>query len=284
MIYEVMIFCSGVLSHEIMRQISCRFHSYLIKYFFLQVNIIKKKARDIAELTEDKFTNLVSKARSFSLAQDRDKMSHRDHRSTHVTDPHAYYQDDDSDEHCPTSESSYFRVNNECIIDIPSFPEEEKRTDNDSGIYNSSKATTSLCSNSDQDESEGEERAASFDYFPCTTKITPMYHNEYDEAYDVDSEKGSQNDIESPRSDKSGNRDSDQDYYHGTEMTTFRTFSREQDDFETDDDSDEEVKFAPHRKLYTERRSRNYYTPMTQESCEEYGDISSATFSFDNSR
>ncbi|XP_076106957.1 uncharacterized protein LOC143075436 isoform X2 [Mytilus galloprovincialis] len=211
-------------------------------------------------------------------------MSHRDQRSTHFTNRHQMFQDDDSDENCHASESSYFRVNKDVVIDIPSFPDEEKRTDNDSGIYNSSKATTSLCSNSDQEESEGEERAASFDYFPSATKVTPMYHNEYDEAYDVESDKASQNDIESPRSDKSGNKESDQDFYPGTEMETFRTYSRGQDDFETSEDSDDEVKFAPHRTLYNERRSRNYYTPMTQESTEEYGEMTSSTFSFDKSR
>ncbi|XP_071161708.1 uncharacterized protein [Mytilus edulis] len=211
-------------------------------------------------------------------------MSHRDQRSSHFTDRHQIFQDDDSDENVPSSEFSYFRVNTDVIIDIPSFPDEGIRTDNDYGIYNSSKATTSLCSSSDQEESEGEERAASFDYFPSATKVTPMYHNEYDEAYDVESNEASQNNIESPRSDKPGNKESDQDFYPGTEMETFRTYSRGQDDLETSEDSDDEVKFAPLRTLYSERRFRNYYTPMTQESTEEYGEMTPSTFSFDKSR
>ncbi|XP_021373122.1 nuclear pore complex protein DDB_G0274915-like isoform X2 [Mizuhopecten yessoensis] len=174
-----------------------------------------------------------------------------------------------------------------------------KRTDNDSGIYNSSKATTSIGSYSDQEyESDGEERHGTFDYFP-SQQTTVKVHKarvgcslDYDEAHEVeDSDKDSpryDGSNDSPRYDHSLSKTDNTDF--GTEMKTFRTVRSESDDFMTDDDSDSE-KFTPHRKLYQRKcavgRNKsggNYYTPMTRESKEEYGSLSTSTFSFDRSK
>lgn len=172
-----------------------------------------------------------------------------------------------------------------------------KRTDNDSGIYNSSKATASIGSYSDQEyESEGEERHGMFDYFP-SQQATVKVHKprvgcslDYDEAHEVeDSDKDSPRyDDNSPRYDHSLSKLDDADF--GTEMKTFRTVRSESDDFMTDDDSDNE-KFTPHRKLYQRKCAAgrntgvgNYYTPMTRESKEEYGSFPQSTFTFDRSK
>lgn len=185
----------------------------------------------------------------------------------------------------------------------------EKRADNDSGIYNSSKATTSIGSYSDQEyDSEGEERHVTFDYFPSSQQASVKVHKarvgcslDYDEAHEVeDSDKdsprngdhsGSNNN--SPRYDQSLGKTDDANL--GTEMTTFgfRCVPPESDDFMTDSDSDDD-QFIAHRTLYNNgsrsgiSRNKgsggNYYTPMKKESTEEYDYTSTSTFSFDRSK
>lgn len=187
----------------------------------------------------------------------------------------------------------YFPDSDHCIVDIEQV---EKRTDNDSGIYNSSKATTSVGSYSDHDDSEGDDRGC-FDYFPSQVRIGQpciRYNLKYDEVHEVESDKNSQNDIESPRSDNSLGKDSDTDVYRGihmdgTEMQTYsiRNSNNESDDFQTDDESDDDdVRINPHRSLYSRGRSSNYYTPMQLESSEDYngGTYGTSTFSFDSSK
>ncbi|XP_052242215.1 uncharacterized protein LOC127852312 isoform X2 [Dreissena polymorpha] len=136
---------------------------------------------------------------------------------------------------------------------------------NDSVVGNSSLATNSIGSLSD-DDAEDDERTGTIDYFP-QVKIR---HGcgiamDYDEAHEVKSEHSS-TDINSPRSDISD----------GTEMTTFNSghrinedtdddfnFTRDtvpyQDDFNTDGDSDNE-------DLDQKRRYYNMgYRPLERE-------------------
>ncbi|XP_062583048.1 dual specificity protein kinase splB-like isoform X2 [Saccostrea cucullata] len=183
---------------------------------------------------------------------------------------------------CPMAypSTSYSRRQESCIIDMEQV---DKRTDNDSGICNSSKTTTSVGSYSEHEDSEGDERGC-FDYYPSTVKITPTttYHLDYDEAHEVDSDK---NDIESPRSGKGSDSEPT---FQGVQMRTYsrRTIPNDDDDFETDDDSDSDSRDL-HQRLYARsdrRRHQNYYTPMTRESCEDYENISTSTFSFEKSQ
>ena len=161
----------------------------------------------------------------------------------------------------------------------------EKRTDNDSGICNSSKATTSFGSYSDQEDSEGDDRGC-FDYYPGSSqpvKITPTttYHLDYDEAHEVDSDR---NDMESPRSGKGSDSEPT---FQGVQMRTYsrRTIPNHDDDFETDDESDSDSR-PLHQRLYggERRRNTNYYTPMTRESYEDYENHSTSHFSFEKSQ
>ncbi|XP_033748219.1 LOW QUALITY PROTEIN: uncharacterized protein LOC117333170 [Pecten maximus] len=273
-----------------------------------QIECIKDKAREIAELPEEEFNQLFLNARDYSLAPER-KMTHTNRGGFGEGSARARRGEDlsseDDDEFelndnfsgiIPPSVAFNNCLKDHCGEDIDSYG---KRTDNDSGIYNSSKATTSIGSYSDQDyESEGEERHGMFDYFP-SQQATVKVHKarvgcslDYDEAHEVeDSDKDSpRNDgsNHSPRYDHSLSKQDDVDF--GTEMKTFRTVRSESDDFMTDDDSDSE-KFTPHRKLYQRKcaagRNKgggNYYTPMTRESKEEYGSFSTSTFTFDRSK
>ncbi|XP_060075868.1 uncharacterized protein LOC132555537 [Ylistrum balloti] len=273
-----------------------------------QIECIKDKAREIAELPEEEFNQLFLNARDYSLAPER-KMTHTNRGGFGEGSARARRGEDlsseDDDEFelndkfsgiVPPSVAFNNCLKDHCGEDIDLYG---KRTDNDSGIYNSSKATTSIGSYSDQEyESEGEERHGTFDYFP-PQQATVKVHKprvgcslDYDEAHEVeDSDKDSpryDGSNDSPRYDHSLNKIDDSDF--GTEMKTFRTVRSESDDFMTDDDSDNE-KFTPHRKLYQRKcaagRNKvggNYYTPMTRESKEEYGSFSTSTFSFDRSK
>lgn len=112
-------------------------------------------------------------------------------------------------------------------ISTRSSESDTRRFDDDSGVCNSSKATNSIGSLSDNDGSEDEGRGGSFDYYPPQIKIRSGcgLSLDYDEAHEVKSDHSSQ-DINSPRS----------DFSEGIEMTTFN--SRE-----PDDDDDDEFKF-----------------------------------------
>ncbi|XP_061166504.1 biorientation of chromosomes in cell division protein 1-like 1 [Saccostrea echinata] len=257
-----------------------------------QLELIKSRARDIADYPEDEFSALVLRARNFSLAKNRDKMSY-DVTATgmYKTEDRPSSEDNDDDLDrvqlrpfggCPMSyqSPSYSRRQESCIIDMEQV---DKRTDNDSGICNSSKTTTSVGSYSEHEDSEGDERGC-FDYYPSTVKITPTttYHLDYDEAHEVDSDK---NDIESPQSGKGSDSEPT---FQGVQMRTYsrRTVPNDEDDFETDDDSDSDSRDL-HQRLYARsdrKRHQNYYTPMTRESCEDYENFSTSTFSFENSQ
>lgn len=262
-------------------------------YSFFKVELIKNRAREIADFPEDEFSALVLRARNFSLAKNRNKMSY-DVTATgmYKTEDKLSSEDNDDDldgvqlrPHggcCPmTYQSSPFSRHQEsCIIDMEQV---DKRTDNDSGICNSSKATTSIGSYSDRD-SDGDDRGC-FDYYPSSTvKITTpttTYHLDYDEAHEVDSDR---NDIESPRSGKGSDSEPT---FQGVQMKTYsrRTVPNHDDDFETDDDSDNDSRNL-HQRLYGRERKRNinYYTPMTHERYEEYDNTSTSTFSFEKSQ
>jgi hypothetical protein len=253
--------------------------------------LIKTRAREIADLPEDEFSALVLKARTFSLAKSRDKMSY-DVTATGMYKTEDKFSSEDNDDDldrvqlrpyggCPMTYQStpYNRRQESCVIDMEHV---DKRTDNDSGICNSSKATTSVGSYSDQDDSENDDRGT-FDYYPSNVKVTPTttYHLDYDEAHEVDSDK---NDIESPRSGKGSDSEPT---FQGVQMRTYsrRAIPNDDADFETDDDSDTDTR-QPHQRLYRGniRRHTNYYTPMTFESCEDYENTSTSTFTFENSQ
>lgn len=124
---------------------------------------------------------------------------------------------------------------------------EARRCDDDSGVCNSSKATNSV--GSITDNSDDEDRGGMFDYYPPQVKIRSGcgMSLDYDEAHEVKSDHSSQ-DVNSPRSDISD----------GIELTTFRSGGRrlgeesdddynfrrdrlkDQDDFNTDGESDDE--------------------------------------------
>lgn len=140
-----------------------------------------------------------------------------------------------------------------------------KKFDDDSGVCNSSKATNSIGSLSDQDGSEDEGRGVSFDYYPPQIKIRSGcgLNLDYDEAHDVKSDRSSQ-DVNSPRSDIS----------EGIEMTTFHNripadddddefkFRRDtvsyQDDFNTSGESEDET--------YRHKYYNMGYRPLTKDT------------------
>lgn len=186
------------------------------------------------------------------------------------------------------------------LQDLPSVSfSDHRRNDDDSGIYNvdSSKATsTSICSvgsnTSDRDyeyDSAGDERYGIVDYMPLSHSKSSSTRNEqvssprgeypldFDEAFDVDSEKTSQVDIDSPRSDFSCDKsDSDifRDGHRDIELQSFQSFHRVEapasNDFETDDESEEDTKQSIHKKLYRDhpRKSNNYY--KSNQNFEDY--------------
>ncbi|KAJ8312863.1 hypothetical protein KUTeg_010236, partial [Tegillarca granosa] len=265
------------------------------------IDYIKDKARGIADLPDEDFNQLVLNARDYSLAKGREKMSlgsGGSSRLRHNDDDKSSSNSSDEEEITPQRSTiippnlPFFPDSDHCIVDIEQV---EKRTDNDSGIYNSSKATTSVGSYSDHDDSEGDDRGC-FDYFPSQVRIGQpcnRYNLKYDEVHEVESDKNSQNDIESPRSDNSLGKDSDTDVYRGihmdgTEMQTFsiRNLNNESDDFQTEDESeDDDIRINAHQRLYR-GASSNYYSPMQLESTEDYngGTYGSSTFSFDSSK
>lgn len=126
---------------------------------------------------------------------------------------------------------------------------ETRKCDDDSGVCNSSKATNSVGSFSD-DESDDEDRSGMFDYFPQQVKIRNGRGMvlDYDEVHEVKSDHSSP-DVNSPRSDISdgteliefppgshrANEDTDDDFNFRREHANF------QDDFDTDKDSDEDA-------------------------------------------
>ncbi|KAK3084482.1 hypothetical protein FSP39_014253 [Pinctada imbricata] len=247
-----------------------------------QVESIKAEARRIAELPDQEFDQLVLNARSYSLAKAK-TMSHSNYPGVRLGKGGS---DDDDDEvqlrPYANRETSYSSLaQDSCILDMEQF---ERRADNDSGFCNSSKATTSIGSNSE--DSEEDDQRGCFDYVPTShtrtgssVKITPTYHLEYDEAHEVESDRASANDIDSPRSGK----DSD----NGIELRTFsRNKGNTDDDFETSDESDSEVTINKSRQnIYRNgRRSTNYYSPMKLESVDDFGDVSTSSFSFENSQ
>ncbi|KAK3587149.1 hypothetical protein CHS0354_006791 [Potamilus streckersoni] len=143
-----------------------------------------------------------------------------------------------------------------------------RRYDEDSGVCNSSKATDSIDSLSDQDASEGE-RIGCYDYFPQSqVKIHSGggLHLDYDEVHEVQSDRSSQ-DVTSPRSDVE---------IEMTEISFNRPERNRDADFYTDDESDDDQNI--HQSLYSSRSYRADYSPMHKESKEEYAQFFSPNF------
>ena len=152
--------------------------------------------------------------------------------------------------------SSCFSLNT-MKMSARSSESETRRVDEDSGVYNSSKAT-SIGSWTDENGSDDEREAADFDYFPPQIKISsgrPLY---YDEVHDVETESSNE-DVNSPRSDFD-HKENRYDGEDGLEMTTISSSNEDmprrsifQDDFNTSGDSDEDC-----------GRAFNYYSYQTK--------------------
>ena len=139
--------------------------------------------------------------------------------------------------------SSCFSTNSIKTSNKSSEPD-TRRLEDDSGVYNSSKAT-SIGSWTDENGSEDEREAADFDYFPPQIKISSGRTLYYDEVHDVETESSTE-DINSPRSDFD-QKESRYDGEDGLEMITISSSNEDmprrsifQDDFNTSGDSDDD--------------------------------------------
>lgn len=178
---------------------------------FVQLDQIKEKARNISELPEDEFSQLVSNARHFSLAPGRSSMNQHSGRSsmppTNVKKKDqlasVYVGIDNGDETEPLIQgNSHSKV-------VPSFKDE------DSGL------ASCQFSESVEDDSSDYEHAC-FDYMPSRSqgkiRITETKNPRFDEEVKLDSSTGGSS-IESPRSEASVTND-EYNLDEGTEMQT----------------------------------------------------------------
>ena len=155
---------------------------------------------------------------------------------------------------------------------IRSSEPDTRRLEDDSGVYNSSKAT-SIGSWTDENASDEDRDAADFDYFPTPQiKISSGHALHYDEVHDVETESSTE-DVNSPRSDFDP-RDMDRRYNgeDGLEMITISSSNDDmprrsifQDDFntsgESDDDSNNGHAFHHYYSSYSRPKSTHSYKP-----------------------
>lgn len=196
-----------------------------------QLEEIREKAREVVDLPDGEFNSLVLKARHISLAPAGTAITcRRESPSKRWTQPGKADDSEEEDGKTPFSYSSRFdtsSMHSTTKISTRSSESDTRKFDDDSGVCNSSKATNSIGSLSDNDGSDDEGRGVSFDYYPPQIKIRSGcgLSLDYDEAPEVKSDHSSQ-DINSPRS----------DFSEGIEMTTFNSHDQ-------DDDDDDEFKF-----------------------------------------
>ena len=155
------------------------------------------------------------------------------------------------------SETSSCFSTNTMTTNARSSESETRRLEEDSGVYNSSKAT-SIGSWTDENGSEDEREAADFDYFPPQIKISSGRTLYYDEVHDVETESSNE-DVNSPRSDPD-RKENRYDGEDGLEMITISSSNEDmprrsifQDDFNTSGDSDDDC-----------GRAFNYYSYQTR--------------------
>ncbi|XP_052798454.1 uncharacterized protein LOC128230317 isoform X2 [Mya arenaria] len=154
----------------------------------------------------------------------------------------------------------------------------ESETRNDSGVGNSSKATNSIGSFSDDNETDYDRGV--HDYYPKVKIRSGCGLNlDYDEAHEVKSEHSSLDNINSPRSDISegielqtfpsgrrANEDTDDDFNFTRDSTRY------QDDFNTDGESDDDTSHRAkyfnmgYRPLEKDVPSYKHYEPSFERS------------------
>lgn len=207
----------------------------------MQVERIKEQARVIAGLPEKEFHELVLNARDYSLAQDRQlKMtssaSSKEAFFSAVDGDDLRYIDDEEDAHdddVSTDDSRSPPRSDRHIPQLigllkpPDLDDELEPVGSDSGVFNISKATgtESVDSGSDKpDDSDTEIPYARLNSSSNATPAAPVKDKPWDEAYPVDSDSGSQLDLESPRSDTSlsSGADAHLNACEEVEMKTFR--------------------------------------------------------------
>lgn len=237
----------------------------------LQLNLIKEKARDIAELPEDDFNDLVVNARDFSLARGRlSQSTHSSVMSTgsrHSTLTSSDDHGDEDDEGCERNSCS--RVSSVPVPspDLSAEPQPNNLLNNDYiprfPMTFSSQFSHRISNLSDTDSSDMEGKGA-FDYFPQKEKIriTHTYKPDYDEEVELESDKSS---VESPRSDVSSTHEYNfpgSESELGTEMITYKTYSNNDD---------------PIHNLYRQGGMELWESKTSQRAC-------SASVSFPNSK
>ena len=258
----------------------------IVLCIYPQLDQIKEGARQVSELPEDEFNDLVLNARTFSLASARSNMNHNSGGRA-VVPPLLGISDMEgnsdmlggSGDHCRDEQAHYShrkcpQIADSKVSELNTHYELRNKfggNEDDSGLPDSLRATSgktsvsnhTMSSMDDEEEVDSGDERGVFDYTqqqcrPQHVRITPSLNPPYDEEIKVCSSAGGSS-VESPRSDNSLATDEynlpgldDED---GTKL---KTIHREEQRYRVHQEDDENFGFVnEHKFLYGRHQDRH---------------------------